>query len=72
MVLFLGTDTIRGEFESSIHVYLEDFEYPFVINVFGNIKQSPLPLLKVPYFYDSDLMKDKKGYSNQNNLISTK
>ena len=32
-------DTIYGEFERTIHVYLEDFEYPTVINVSGNIIQ---------------------------------
>ena len=32
-------DTVPGEFERTIHVYFEDFEYPSVINVFGNIIQ---------------------------------
>ncbi|MBD5286963.1 MAG: DUF1573 domain-containing protein [Bacteroides sp.] len=32
-------DTIPGEFERTVHVYLEDFEYPLVIKVFGNIIQ---------------------------------
>lgn len=32
-------DTVPGEFERTVHVYLQDFEYPLVINVFVNIIQ---------------------------------
>ncbi len=38
-ILSFTGDTIYGEFERTIHVYLEDFEYPTVINVSGNIIQ---------------------------------
>ncbi len=38
MLAFSG-DTIFGNFERTVHVYLKDFEYPLVINVFGNIIQ---------------------------------
>ncbi|MDE6194913.1 MAG: DUF1573 domain-containing protein [Muribaculaceae bacterium] len=37
--LTLFGDTIPGDFERTVHVYLENFEYPLVINVFGNIIQ---------------------------------
>lgn len=37
--LTFSGDTIPGDFERTVHVYLEDFEYPLVINVFGNIIQ---------------------------------
>jgi len=35
--LVFSGDTIAGEFERTIHVYYKDFEYPTVINVYGNI-----------------------------------
>lgn len=33
----INGDTISEEFEISINVYYKDFDYPSVINVFGNI-----------------------------------
>ena len=35
--LTFSGDTVPGEFERTVHVYFEDFEYPAVINIFGNI-----------------------------------
>lgn len=36
-ILTFAGDTVPGEFERTVHVYFEDFEYPAVINIFGNI-----------------------------------
>ena len=35
--LTFSGDTVPGEFERTVHVYFEDFHYPAVLNVFGNI-----------------------------------
>lgn len=37
--LAFSGDTVPGEFERTVHVYFEAFDYPLVINVFGNIIQ---------------------------------
>ena len=35
--LTFSGDTVPGKFERTVHVYFEDFEYPAVIYIFGNI-----------------------------------
>ena len=36
-ILTFAGDTVPGVFERTVHIYFEDFEYPAVISVFGNI-----------------------------------
>ena len=38
-ILTFAGDTVPGEFERTVHIYFDDFEYPAVISVFGNIIQ---------------------------------